>query len=71
MRKHHLHTQQFGVWHQQGRTDGMDMQYISTQLTQHDMGSHTTCQQAEYETEGYDTYVDDGILFELGAVAEV
>ena len=35
------------------------------------MGSHTTCQQAEYETEGYDTYVDDGILLELGAVAEV
>ena len=32
MRKHHLHAQQFGVWNQQGRTDGMDMQYISTQL---------------------------------------
>ena len=32
MCKHHLHTQQFGVWNQQRRTDGMDMQYISTQL---------------------------------------
>ena len=32
MRKHHLHAQQFGVWHQQGRANGMDMQYICTQL---------------------------------------
>ena len=32
MRKHHLHAQQFGIWHQQGRTNGMDMQYISAQL---------------------------------------
>ena len=56
-----------GKTHEEGDEEGH--QY--NPLTQHDMGSHATCQQAEYETEGYDTDIDDGILLELGAVAEV
>ena len=40
-------------------------------FTQNDLGGYTTSQQTEHETEGYDAYIDDGILFQFGAIAEI
>ena len=66
-----LHAQHIiaalGKTHEEGDEEG----HQHNPLTEYDARSHTTCQQTEYETESHDTHIDDSILLEFGAVAEI